>query len=49
MAVRQKTLVAQTQFVAEIDGKTVVVIEGARFRADHPVVKQRPDMFKPKR
>jgi hypothetical protein len=32
------------QFVAELDGKAVVVLEGARFRADHALVKARPEL-----
>jgi hypothetical protein len=49
MAVRHKTLVARTQFVAEIDGKTVVVIQGARVRADDPIVTGREALFAPVR
>jgi hypothetical protein len=49
MAVRQKTLVARTQIVAEIDGKTVVVIQGARVRSDDPIVSGREALFAPLR
>jgi len=39
--------VAIRQFPAERDGQTVVVLEGARFRATDPIVKQHPTMFEP--
>jgi hypothetical protein len=42
-----KTVAARSQFVAELDGKTVVVIEGARFPADAVIVKGREDLFEP--
>lgn len=38
-------LVARAQFVAEIDGKNVVVLPGARFPASSAVAKARPEMF----
>ena len=47
MAARKTTLVARAQFVAEIDGRTVVVLEGARYPADHPIVKGHPTLFEP--
>jgi hypothetical protein len=34
-------------FVSEIDGHTVVVILGARFKSTHPVVKYNPGHFQP--
>jgi hypothetical protein len=39
--------VATQQFVSERDGKTVVVLEGARLPATDPVVKAHPTMFEP--
>jgi len=45
MAARAKTLVARRQVVAELDGKTVIVLEGARLPASDPVVKAHPTMF----
>lgn len=41
--------VARQQFVGELDGKTVVVLAGARFPANHPLVKERATMFEPQR
>jgi hypothetical protein len=38
-------LTARQQFVAEIDGATVVVIQGARFPVASVIVKQYPEMF----
>jgi hypothetical protein len=40
-----KTLMARTQFVAEIDGKTVVVLPGARFPVASAVVKDHRQHF----
>lgn len=42
-----KLVSAQQQFIADHDGKTVVVIEGARFPSTAPVVKANPTMFAP--
>jgi hypothetical protein len=42
-----KTLTARTQFVAEIDGKTVVVLPGARFPVASAVVKDHRQYFEP--
>ncbi|MDQ5821084.1 MAG: hypothetical protein M3540_06570 [Actinomycetota bacterium] len=42
-----KTVAARSQFVAEIDGRTVVVLEGARFPAGGAIVKGREDLFEP--
>ena len=39
--------VAIQQFPAERDGHTVIVLEGARFPAADPLVKQHPTMFEP--
>jgi hypothetical protein len=44
-----KTVVATAQFVAAVDGKTVVVIQGARFAASSDVVKAHPEHFAPTR
>jgi hypothetical protein len=40
-----KTQTAKQQFVAEQDGATVVVLQGARFRADDPIVKANGSLF----
>ena len=40
-----KKLAARQQFVAEIDGATVVVLQGARFRSPRRSSKQYPEMF----
>ena len=40
-----KMLVARHQFVAEIDGRTVVVLQGARFPTTDPLVKAHPEHF----
>ena len=40
-----KKLAARQQFVAEIDGATVVVLQGARFPVASAIVKQHPGMF----
>ena len=40
-----KKLRARQQFVAEIDGATVVVLPGARFPVASAIVKQYPGMF----
>jgi hypothetical protein len=45
MPSKAKTLTARQSFPAEIDGRTVVVIQGARLPAAHPVVKANPGMF----
>jgi hypothetical protein len=37
--------VARQQFVAEVDGRTVVVIAGARFPASDPIVRAHKGMF----
>ena len=42
-----KTLVAKRQFVAEIDGRNVVVIQGAQFPAASAVVSEHPEYFEP--
>lgn len=42
-----KILLARASFTAEIDGRTVVVLEGARFPANAPVVKAHPGRFEP--
>ena len=42
-----KKVTARSQFVAEVDGKVVVVIAGARFLPSDPVVKAHPKMFEP--
>jgi hypothetical protein len=42
-----KTVEARQQIVAEVDGHTVVVLQGARFKKDHPVVKANPGQFQP--
>jgi hypothetical protein len=39
--------VAIRQSPAEQDGKTVIVLQGARFPATDPIVKQHPTMFEP--
>jgi hypothetical protein len=50
MASRQRQLVARRQVVAELDGKQVIVLEGARLPASDPVVKANPGAFEaPKR
>lgn len=46
-AAKQKTLAARQQFVAEIDGKAVVVLQGARFPANAAIVKGREELFEP--
>ena len=40
-----KKLRARQQFVAEIDGATVVVLPDARFPVASAIVKQHPGMF----
>ncbi len=40
-----KTLTARQQFVAEIDGRTVVVLSGARFPVASDVVKRYRQFF----
>ncbi len=42
-----KKLTARTQFVAVVGGGTVVVLPGARFPADDPVVKAHRAYFDP--
>jgi hypothetical protein len=42
-----KKLAERTQFVAVLNSATVVVLPGARFPADHPVVKAHRDHFDP--
>ena len=42
-----KKLTARTQFVAVLNGATVVVLPGARFPADDPVVKAHRAYFDP--
>jgi hypothetical protein len=44
---RAKKLTARTQFVAVLNGATVVVLPGARFSADHPVAKAHREYFEP--
>ena len=39
--------IATHMFVAEVDGRTVVVLPGSRFRSTHPVVKDNPGQFGP--
>ena len=43
MAARKLT--ARQQFVAEVDGTTVVVLAGARFASTSAIVKAYPEMF----
>jgi hypothetical protein len=40
-----RKLAARQQFVTEVDGATVVVLQGARFPVASTVVKQYPEMF----
>jgi hypothetical protein len=40
-----KTVIAREQFAAEIDGQTVIVLAGARFKATDPVVKANAEKF----
>ena len=40
-----KKLAARQQFVTEVDGATVVVLQGARFPVASAIVKQYPEMF----
>ncbi len=42
-----KKLTARQQFVAEIDGRTVVVLAGARFPVASDVVKRYRQFFEP--
>jgi hypothetical protein len=42
-----KTHTAIQQFVHVQDGETVVVLQGARFRADDPIVKAHASLFEP--
>jgi hypothetical protein len=50
MTGRPKQLRARQQVVAEVDGKTVIVLEGARLPATDPVVQAHPGAFEaPKR
>ena len=39
--------IATHMFVAEVDGRTVVVLPGARFKSTHSVVKDNPGHFQP--
>jgi hypothetical protein len=41
----RRLLTARQQFPAEIGGRQVVVIEGARFHEGHEVVRANPHMF----
>jgi hypothetical protein len=48
MAARKGTtaiLVANTSFTATVKGAVVTVHRGDRYRADHPVVKDRESLF----
>jgi hypothetical protein len=45
MSPAAKQVVALAQFVAERDGQTVVVLEGARYPATHAIVKANPTRF----
>jgi hypothetical protein len=47
MAGRAKQVVARSGFVTELDGKTVVVVNGSRFAAGDPLVKANPERFEP--
>ena len=40
-----RIVVAKGQFVAEVDGRTVVVIAGARFAVASEIVRTHPEMF----
>ena len=40
-----KKLAARQQFVAEIDGATVVVLQGARFPVASAIIRQYAEMF----
>lgn len=40
-----KKLAARRQFVAQVDGATVVVLQGARFPVASAIVKLYPEMF----
>jgi hypothetical protein len=40
-----KKLAARQQFVAEVDGASVVVLQGARFPVASAIVQQHPGMF----
>ena len=40
-----RIVVAKGQFVAEVDGRTVVVIAGARFAVASEVVRTHPERF----
>jgi hypothetical protein len=40
-----RKLAARQQFVAEVDGATVVVLQGARFPVASAVVKRHAEMF----
>jgi hypothetical protein len=42
-----RKLTARTQFVAVIDGRTVVVLPGGRFSATDPIVKAHREQFDP--
>jgi hypothetical protein len=42
-----KKLKVRTQFVAEVDGSTVVVLPGAVFPAGHPIVEAHRESFDP--
>jgi hypothetical protein len=44
---RAKTQLALHQFAAEVDGKQVVVLAGARFPSDDRVVREHPTLFAP--
>jgi hypothetical protein len=44
-----RVLKARASFLAEIDGRTVVVLEGARFPAKDPIVRGREALFEPAR
>ena len=42
-----KTVQALCQFVAEVDGHPVVVLQGTKFKSTDTVVKDNPDQFEP--
>lgn len=42
-----KTQVAKQQILVERDGRTVVLLAGARLPASDPAVKANPGLFKP--
>jgi hypothetical protein len=47
MPTSRRKLQARQQFEAEIDGATVIVLEGARFPSNDPIVKGREALFEP--